>query len=322
MTTESPYSESQAFATRGTGWLPQPPDPRDYPLAQWHPELMASPLKALPRKASLRGRLPIRDQRQTNSCVGFAVTRAFEHALLRLGIAAGSPDWNEFFAYYNARLLMGGNWVNMDQGAYIRDGIKGLAQYGLCKETLHPSYQPLVKPSQQAYSEAFKNKIARYFAVPKDIMQIKTLLAAEIPVVVGFNVYGNYMNQPGGRWPDPVGPIQSGHAVLVEGYNDDHGDPWQVEEAGSWNVNFGDAGYHWMKWDYLIGQGADFWFVEVVEGEPVKPPTPPVPTPTDITKVSDADFEAELVRRWGDLSGIDIRLLFRKGRQWVRGWKD
>lgn len=57
-----------------------------------------------------------------------------------------------------------------------------------------------------------------------------------------------------------------------------------------------------------------------VDVDPVPVP-PPVTEPT-LRGATDAQFEAELLRRYGDLAGIDINLLFRRGRQWTRGWRD
>lgn len=50
----------------------------------------------------------------------------------------------------------------------------------------------------------------------------------------------------------------------------------------------------------------------------------PVTPPDDIdwSQVSDAEFEAEYLRRFGDWAGIDIALTHRKGQVWTRGWRD
>lgn len=65
----------------------------------------------------------------------------------------------------------------------------------------------------------------------------------------------------------------------------------------------------------LIDPSADF--------DPPEPdPTPPAPTPDfDITKVSDAAFNAEYLRRYGDWANIDIAITHRKGVVWKRGWQ-
>lgn len=57
--------------------------------------------------------------------------------------------------------------------------------------------------------------------------------------------------------------------------------------------------------------------------DPPQPtPVPPTPTPDfDITKVSDAAFNAEYIRRYGDWANIDIAITHRKGVVWKRGWQ-
>lgn len=48
------------------------------------------------------------------------------------------------------------------------------------------------------------------------------------------------------------------------------------------------------------------------------PPEPGI----DWSQVSDAEFEAEYLNRYGDWAGIDIALTHRKGQVWTRGWRD
>lgn len=56
------------------------------------------------------------------------------------------------------------------------------------------------------------------------------------------------------------------------------------------------------------------------EPTPVPPPNP-TPPGFDITKVSDVDFNAEYLRRYGDWANIDIAITHRKGAVWKRGWQ-
>lgn len=309
-------SQPEPTLAHPLGWLKEPPDPKDKQLAAAHPELLASPLKALPRKISMRGEVPLMNQANTNGCVGHGIYVAFMHALL----AAGLKPWDASpsFIYHCARKVMGGNWASIDQGAYIRDGMKGLGLYGVSSRAAYPDNQPLLTPSQAAFLEALSHQAIEYTSVPKDIMQIKTVLASRIPVVVGFNVYQGYSNQPGGRWPDRVGTRQGGHCVAALGYDDDRGDEWQVEEQGSWGPQFGDAGYHWMKWSYLLSEGDDFWMLRLVEGEPVTPPTPQPSPVFDVTQISDDAFDAEFNRRYGGYGPLDISQGFKKTtRRWT-----
>ncbi len=49
---------------------------------------------------------------------------------------------------------------------------------------------------------------------------------------------------------------------------------------------------------------------------------PPPPQGIDWTLVSDDEFVAEYLNRFGDWAGIDIALTHRKGVVWRRGWHD
>lgn len=298
--------------TPGLGWLPQPPDARDKQLAAEHPELMASTLKSLRRKVDMAGWVGYVNQMQTNSCVGHGIWVAFMHALKRAGLQP--HDASPFFIYWCARVVMGGNWTQMDQGAYIRDGFKGLNQFGVASRALYESYKPLLSPSQQAFLEALEHQAIKYTAIPMDIMQWKTVLDSDIPIVYGFNVYQNHTDVYNtGNWPQPGGIRTGGHCECAIGYDDDRGRIEQMKSQGSWGSIFGPEGwFNWKTWDYVMREGSDAWMLEVVEGVPVTPPTPPAPTPTppspsfDITQVSDAAFDAEFNRRRGFFRDMDI----------------
>jgi hypothetical protein len=72
----------------------------------------------------------------------------------------------------------------------------------------------------------------------------------------------------------PSGRVIGGHAFLVDGYNRDI---QRFECANSWGENWGDSGYFFMPYNYLLDSdlSADLWTERVVEEGFVPPPPDP-----------------------------------------------
>lgn len=262
------YTPDRAF-----GWLKQPEDPRDFPLLQYRPDMLAL---TLPLAVDLRGvnMPPIQNQGSLGSCVAWSVVRAYRFAQRRLGF----PDFDgsELFTYYGAREL-GGFPANQDTGSYLRDGIKTLAQSGNADESTWPYNiaRFAERPPVDAYTSATQHQVTRYLAVPNNEPAVKGVLANGYPVVFGIPIYQNFpMGNGVSVIPDPVGQVIGGHAMTVVGYDDDRR---AYLLANSWGNTWGAAGYAWMSYTYFSGQASDLWMVEMVEGEAPPPPPPPKP---------------------------------------------
>lgn len=246
---------------RRLGWRPDVPDARDYRYAA-----PRSVLRALPAAVDLRPNFqPIMDQGSLGSCVGCAVSDAFEFICRRQGkVFNPSP----LFAYYNARLLDGAE--GWDAGAYIRDGVKGLNQYGVCTLATWPYRIGMVtaKPPAKAYREAESNQTLAYSRVDNtDLDQIKARLSEGFPVVFGFTVYESFERiGSNGRMPmpKPTEAALGGHAVLAVGY-DNHAE--RVICRNTWGKRWGDKGHFTMPYEFIGSReyADDFWTIEVVE---------------------------------------------------------
>ncbi len=107
------------------GWRPDVPDARD------HVFLVPKSKSVLPKKVDLRPKCPNPyDQGQLGSCTANAINAAYEFDLLKQGMQDFMPS--RLFVYYNERVIEG--TVKQDAGAEIRDGIKSIAQAGVCTE--------------------------------------------------------------------------------------------------------------------------------------------------------------------------------------------
>ena len=270
---------------RKLGWIRQQPDLRDIRFPH---ELFPM---ALPPSADLRPKMPpVYDQGQLGSCVLNALNGNLEYAI----VLEGFSDYmlSRLFDYFNTRADEGD--TADDTGCTIRDAVKDVATNGVCKESTWPYNisQFAVKPPQAAYDEAPHVMIGKYAAVDQDIAALKTCLASGQAVVFGIDVYSSFpMDSTDGIVPDP-GPndsLEGGHGILLVGYDDV---TQRFTFRNSWGTGWGDKGYGYLSYDYVLNAGwsSDFWIVQTVidtlDGPtptpaPVPPPDPgPAPTPT------------------------------------------
>jgi C1A family cysteine protease len=254
------------------GWIPDLPDQRDY--------LYAAPpqtLAALPSSADLRPQCPpIYDQGQVGSCTANAIAAAHQFAQMKEGLPAPSPFApSRFFIYYNERAIEG--TVSSDSGAQIRDGMKSIAQQGVCPESEWP-YNPaafpnnpqlLEKPSQQAYTDAANYEAIQYQSLTPVLTQLKGCLASGYPFVFGFTVYESFESPAvasSGQVPMPKHSEQTigGHAVVAVGYDDT---TQHFIVRNSWGTGWGIGGYCMMPYLYLTNAhlASDFWTLQQVK---------------------------------------------------------
>jgi C1A family cysteine protease len=106
------------------------PDQRDH--------LYSAPLPvltSLPPKKDLRSGCPlVYDQGQLGSCTASAISGTIQFEQKNQGAKVFMPS--RLFIYYNERVMEGS--VNSDAGAQIRDGVKSVANIGVCPETEWP----------------------------------------------------------------------------------------------------------------------------------------------------------------------------------------
>ena len=246
---------------RKYGWVRDLPDQRDKRVS--YRRLGAS---ALPSAVDLRGMCPpVYDQGELGSCTANAIAAAYEFDAARQGLPAVVPS--RLLIYYNERALEG--TTQSDAGAQIRDGIKVLAQYGVCPESEWPYdvSQFAVQPPQRCYTDAAQHLAIRYEALTQDVSELKASLAAGNPFVFGFTVYSSFESDQvaqSGIVPMPhwLERALGGHAVLCVGYNDQTG---YFTVRNSWGPGWGDGGYCYMPYQYLSSNlASDFWTIEQV----------------------------------------------------------
>jgi len=206
------------------------------------------------------------DQGPLGSCVGNGIVEAFRKTLLTN--KQPDLDGSRLYAYYNARAPED---KFEDAGASIRDGIKGLNAYGLCKEETWPYVisKFAVKPPDAAFIEGLNHQALVYERIyPISKTAIMDALSRGFPVVYGKILFKSFMSDDvaktgivpyPGRCEDEVG----GHCETMFDY-----DPEGVIELNTWGENWGfNRGCDKIPWKYILDSKKcfDFWVIYLTE---------------------------------------------------------
>lgn len=256
------------------GWKADKPDLRDQRMALAAP-VEVPPMHMLDKKFVP----PIRDQGNQGSCTGHSTRSAILYKRNSNGEA--KAELSPRFIYYNGRMIEG--LTDQDSGCEIRDVVKGVAKLGACIERICPysdagrSYAQ--RPTSAAYKEALTDQVTKYERVPQNERAIKTALFGNNPIVFGFTVYENFMDDvtaADGIMREPSGGTDGGHAVWVCGYDDEFDFKWTkggVLIGNSWGADWGakgptgQRGYFWMPWSLITNNDFcdDLWAIDVVK---------------------------------------------------------
>jgi len=268
------------------GWIPDHPDMRDYTRADKGVKAVfaraptTTVLKgAPPSKTDLREWCsPVEDQGDLGSCTANAGVGMIEYFERR---AFGKHlDASRLFLYKVTRSLL--HWTG-DTGAQIRTTIGALALFGVPPEDYWPYDISAFDAEPPAFCYAFAKNysaITYYRLDPKGVSTselltaVKQTLAGGSPVMFGFTVYSSRAQaaENGGKIPFPSDKdtVDGGHAVMAVGYDDG----MKITNAGpggpttkgaflirnSWGTSWGEAGYGWLPYEYIVQELAVDWW--------------------------------------------------------------
>jgi len=228
----------------------------------------------------------VRSQGQEGSCVAWAV-----------GYGAASYANFNIIGYFNEdgtineqRVISPEYIYNQIKigscyaGAYFVDynGYKGglniLVEQGACSWATMPYSDQNgcdQQPNSTQIQEALQYKIKEYQRIPNSNFtpdKIKGLLLNKFPVIIGMEVYENFMNISNyeNTYSQKIGNKRGNHAVVIYGY-DETRQAYKV--FNSWGQDWGYDGSFWLSYDFM-----DDIVFEAYIIRPEDSPTPPTPT--------------------------------------------
>ncbi len=224
---------------------------------------------------------PIEDQGELGSCTAHAGIGLYEYYERR---AFGKYiDGSRLFLYKATRNLLG--WKG-DDGAYLRTTMAALALFGVVPEKYWPYVESKFndEPGAFLYSYAQNYQALLYYRLdgagvskPQLLEKIKDSLRKGLPMIFGFTCYSSLDLADDGKipFPDKNENVDGGHAVMAVGFDDSLKivNPGNKEATtgailirNSWSTDWGQKGYGWLPYDYVIhGIAADWWSMTKAE---------------------------------------------------------
>lgn len=227
------------------GFLPSPPDDRDYTLDKICAVSLEEPV--FPEEYLLEGNIPVLDQGVNSDCVAHAIATATAYGQYK---AEGKfNDLSRGYIYGNRR-----DTDYQGEGMYVRQALKNFNHDGDCLNPKFPyrGIYPYVKAKIQEHKEEYaeaasKSKLINYCRLYSET-EVKKALMNQGAVVLGITTYKGHMNThitP----PTKDSVTSGGHAMCCIGWNKEG---WILQN--SWGKYNGDKGKYYLPYEYPVDE--------------------------------------------------------------------
>ena len=251
---------------RGLGYKRDLHDPRDYKARLLFGARRGLPMESLELVGCLVG---VKDQGDTSSCVGQAISTAIDARLRRTG-RWDAPRASSLAVYTYARALerAAASDSLLDMGSYPRLAMKGLREWGVATEDRWPF--DLTQVNAELPWDVMQQSAAwrvtswwRIDSTGKErVEDVCQALAAGYPVVFGTEVDAAFMAYDG------KGPLQAGdrahtlggHMMCLLGYTTENG-ARVLRGVNSYGLGWGDRGLFWAGEGFVMDPAASDFYV-------------------------------------------------------------
>jgi C1A family cysteine protease len=201
---------------------------------------------------------PILDQGNIGSCLSNAIC-----ALMYI-LSNGKIKFSRLHFYLCYRQC---NFDSLteDTGGTMRSAMKAIKSYGLSSENIWPYVNETINFKYLSPSASFINKYNiqkfSYKFIVQNEISIKNCLSSGQPIVIGICIYDSFYTNNVDKYgiipmPDlKKEPLFGYHAVLLIGYDDTSR---TFKFQNSWGVNWGDKGYGYFPYDYILNKDLTF----------------------------------------------------------------
>ena len=224
-------------------------------------------LATVPKSCDFRSQMPaVYDQGNYGSCTANAGAADWDWIFHREGGKYITPS--RFYIYRNERDI-DGSPAYEDAGSTGRTLMEAMTQFGVCPESMwsYTDEHFAEKPTKDCYAYGADHQALKHERVSQSKIMIEAAISQGIPLCIGIAVYESFESEEAAStghipMPESYESLLGGHEVLMVGYNQDGG-----IIRNSWGASWGDKGYFYLPWDYLLYPELtfDFWALQKVE---------------------------------------------------------
>lgn len=232
------------------GMIKSPKDERDFLYSAYKAP------KELPSKFYLE-KTRIKDQKNQGMCVGFSAS-TLKDKQERINHQGMNYETSSEFIYWESKKRDG---IPNTEGTYPKIALQVLKDLGVCLENTLP-FRNSPTPAtitNKMYEEAQNFKIQSY-AKLTSLQEIKQAIVDGKPVLGGLLVTDSFVTTENGGFINmPSGYILGGHAILLDGFDDNMTHTYKDGKTrqgffrlvNSWSESWGDNGYGWLPYDFV-----------------------------------------------------------------------